>query len=55
MPILINDVEVQVEAAGVPERDSASLADLMPLDPGQQELARLLALIDERRARLVVD
>lgn len=55
MPLLINELEVEVLSSGVPEPTGDARPDLMPLDPGQQELARLLELMDERRARLRVD
>jgi hypothetical protein len=59
MPILINDVEVEVESAGVPPPGAAPGAGpgalLTPLAPEAAELASLLDLIDERRARLMVD
>jgi len=55
MPILINDVLVELEPEGGPSGADASPADLTPLKPAEQELARMLALIDERRDRLLVD
>lgn len=55
MPLLINEVEVEILPSGMPEPTGDTQSDLMPLDPGQQELARLLELMDERRARLTVD
>lgn len=55
MPLLIGELEVEVLSSGVPGPTGDAPPDLMPLDPGQQELARLLELMDERRARLRVD
>jgi len=55
MPILINEVEVEVQSTGVPEPGTGPGALVTPLMPEASELASLLDLIDERRARLMVD
>lgn len=53
MPILIDELEIELEPG--PFGAGPSQADLMPLAPPEQDLARLLALMDERRERLKVD
>jgi hypothetical protein len=55
MPILIDELEIEVEPTGVSDPGSRAGADLVPLQPEEQELAALLDLIGERRARLLVD
>jgi hypothetical protein len=55
MPILIDEFEIEVEPSGVPDAGLGPGADLVPLQPEEQELAALLDLIGERRARLLVD
>jgi hypothetical protein len=55
MPILIDELEIEVEPAGVPDAGLGAGVDLVPLRPQEQELAALLDLIGERRARLSVD
>lgn len=55
MPILIDELEIEVETTGARDAGSGPGADLVPLRPEEQELAALLDLIGERRARLLVD
>lgn len=55
MPILIDELEIEVQPAGVPDAGPGAGADLAPLQPEEQEVAAMLDLIAERRARLLVD
>lgn len=55
MPILIDELSIEIEGSGVPETPPGPASELTTLTPEQLELAALMDLIDERRARLVVD
>lgn len=56
MPIIIDELELALEPSGVPDTGTGGdQAALTPTGPDEQELLGLLDLIDERRARLVVD
>jgi hypothetical protein len=55
MPILIDELVVELEPAGVPDSDPGAGAELVPGNVDEHEVLCLLDLIDERRARLAVD
>jgi len=55
MPILIDELVVELEPAGVPDSDAGAGAELVAVSVEEQEVLRLLDLIDERRLRLAVD
>lgn len=55
MPILIDELVVELEPAGVPDSDPGAGAELLPVSVDEHEMLSLLELIDERRARLAVD
>lgn len=55
MPILIDELELEVLTAGVPDGAPEARADTTPLAAPEHEVLALMDLIDERRARLAVD
>ncbi|MCG6942865.1 MAG: hypothetical protein LJE69_16640 [Thiohalocapsa sp.] len=55
MPILIDELELDIEPGGEPAPATDPLASVTPVTPAEQEVLTLLALADERRARLLVD
>ena len=55
MPILIDELELEVLPTGVPDGEPEARADSLPLQTPEHEVLALLDLIDERRARLAVD
>jgi hypothetical protein len=55
MPILINELELEIEPAGVLDSGQGGDAEVTPLTADEMEVVCLLDLIDERRARLTVD
>lgn len=55
MPILINELEVEIEPADIPDAGQGGAAEATPLTADELEVVCLLDLIDERRARLTVD
>lgn len=55
MPVIINEVIAEVEPNTAPPEDTHPDEERLPLATGEQELADILALIEERRARLRVD
>lgn len=55
MPVIINEVIAEVEPNTAPPEDTHPDEAQVPLAASEQELAEILALIEERRARLRVD
>ena len=55
MPLLINEMIVEIQNEVTHEDDVEPLFEQVPASPAEQELARSLALMKERRARLTVD
>jgi hypothetical protein len=55
MPLLINEMIVEIQNQVTHENDAEPLSEQVPVSPAEQELARSLALMAERRARLSVD
>lgn len=53
MPLLINEVIAEVESAAPAEQ--APGAEPMPLTESETDIAETLALLEERRTRLMVD
>ncbi len=54
MPVFINEVSVEVPQV-VPETQSQSVEDRMPLSAPEFTLLQTLALLEERRQRLQFD
>ena len=55
MPILIDELELEVLPTGVPDGEPEARADATPLAAPEQEVPALMDLIAERRSRLAVD
>ncbi|WP_295886914.1 hypothetical protein [uncultured Thiohalocapsa sp.] len=55
MPILIDELDLEVTGGGEPEGDPDPLGALTPATPEEEQVLRLLALAEERRARLLTD
>ena len=55
MPILIDELELEVLPTGGPDGVPEAMADATPLAAPEQEVLALMDLIAERRARLAVD
>lgn len=55
MPILINEVLAEVEPVRVPTGEAPPPPESTPLAQTEFELVQTLALIEERRRRLLVD
>jgi len=53
MPVVINEVIAEVDSAAPAEQ--AAGTEPMPLTPSETEIAEMLALLEERRSRLMVD
>lgn len=54
MAVLINEVVAEVETP-VPQNESESPEERLPLDKTAFELTYLLAVLEQRRQRLLVD
>jgi hypothetical protein len=55
MPILIDELELDLEPGGVPEPAADPLCAVTPAAADEQEILGVIALAEERRARLLVD
>ncbi len=55
MPVLIDEVIAEVSDASGRGTEADAPAPPAPLTPAEQELAEVLALVEERRARLRID
>ena len=55
MPVLIEEVVAEISESVVPDAVSDAAHQQMPLSLGEFEIARTLALIEQRRQRLVID
>ena len=55
MPVIINEVIAEVEPNTSPPADTHPDDERLPLAASEQEIVDILALVDERRARLTVD
>jgi hypothetical protein len=55
MPVLINEVVVEVNENVVSDTEAIPLPQQIPMSAPEREIAQALALIEERRERLKVD
>lgn len=55
MPVLINEVVAEVESTVVPETQAEPVEERVPLASSEFELMQVLAVIEQRRQRLMVD
>ncbi len=55
MPVLINEVVAEVEPAVVPESQAEPDEQRVPLSSAEFEIMQTLAIIEQRRERLMVD
>lgn len=55
MPVLINEVVAEVEPVTVPESQAAPGEERMPISSTEFEILQMLAVIEQRRERLMVD
>ena len=55
MPVLIDEVVAEVTESVVPGSGSDAAPQQMPMSQGEFEIARTLALIEQRRQRLTID
>lgn len=55
MPVLINEVVVEVTENVVPETEAHPQAQQVPLSLAEFEMAQTLALLEQRRERLKID
>ena len=55
MPVLINEVLAEVEPTVIRESEAEPLQERSPLEESEFEFAQMLAIVEERRQRLLVD
>lgn len=55
MPVMINEIIAEIEPSPVPETQSEPIETRVTSDLAEFEILRRIALLEERRARLVVD
>lgn len=55
MPVLINEIEADIESATDISEDDSGLEDIMPLEQDEYEIVSTLDLLRQRRQRLSVD
>ncbi len=55
MPVLINEVSVEIEDGVTEPGEAAPAAQQLPMSVAEIELAQTLALLQERQHRLKVD
>ena len=55
MPILINEVVAEVEPSVTPRHESRPAQAQLPVTDAEYELFKTLSLIEERKARLMID
>jgi hypothetical protein len=55
MPVLINEVVAEVQVSPTTENETTPLPQQTPLATAEFEIARILALLEERRQRLITD
>jgi len=55
MPVLINEVVAEVEPTVLPSSEAEPDAQRLPVSAPELELLEILALIEQRRERLMLD